>query len=80
VANGEGRHSSMLTGAADGSFKATSILDNVKPTGLGYGSSDQDRLLVGSGNQKLASKNGSSASTWDKRQRGWLDSPYRTFG
>jgi hypothetical protein len=80
MANGEGRRSNLLDGAQDGAFKASSVLDNVKPTGLGYGSTDQDRLLVGSGNQKLATKNGTSASTWEKRQRGWLDSPYRTFG
>jgi hypothetical protein len=81
MANGSGRRTEeFLGGTRVGAFKPTSVLDNVKPTGLGYGSTDQDRLLVGSGSQKLASKNGLSADTWEKRQRGWLDSPYRTFG
>jgi hypothetical protein len=81
MASGEGsRTEAFVEGHRAAGFKATSVLDNVKPSGVGYGDTDKDRLLVGSGDQKLASKNGSSAKTWESRQKGWLDSPYRTFG
>lgn len=79
--NGTGtRTDEFVAGHRAAGFKANSVFDNVKPSGLGYGEADRDRLLVGPGSQKLASKNGSSASTWETRQKGWLDSPYRTFG
>jgi len=59
-------------------YTPTSTLDNVKPSGLGYGPNDQQRLLVG-GNI-LPTLNGRSSQTWETRQSKWLDQPYRPNG
>lgn len=75
----EGRTDEFYGGAYTGhSYTPTSTLDNVKPSGNGYGAPDQARLLVGGA--VLPTLNGRSTSTWQSRQSKWLDQPYRPFG
>jgi hypothetical protein len=56
-------------------FKPTSVLDNIMPTGLGVGAADKARLLPGGG--RLASFNGASQDTWNKKS--WLDEPRKVI-
>lgn len=50
-------------------FTPMSVLDNITPSGIGYGQADKARLLPG--NQQLPSSNGRSKKTGEQRQ--WLD-------
>lgn len=83
TSNGAGRRLELLHGANSGAYRPTSVYDvNTAPSGIGYSERDRQRMLPTG--QFLRNANGVSQSTWESRQKRWLDTPstpaQRPFG
>lgn len=69
----QGRYKRLAESAG---YQPRSVLESPTKSGIGMSANDRSRQLING--QMLPSRNGSSATTYDKRQALGLDSPYRS--